>query len=71
MPIASLVAFGALGLAILTVILGITHHPRWYWASALFMYLFSFMASATIGLYTLSAVAVSSASAHAQVAGAL
>ncbi|MDQ7094030.1 hypothetical protein REC12_10560 [Desulfosporosinus sp. PR] len=48
------VAFGSLGVALLTFLLGILHNPKWYYISALMMYIFSFMTGFSIGYYVLS-----------------
>ncbi|KLU62922.1 hypothetical protein CEB3_c06740 [Peptococcaceae bacterium CEB3] len=48
------IAFGSLGVALLTFLLGILHNPKWYYISALMMYIFSFMTGFSIGYYVLS-----------------
>lgn len=50
---ASFIAFASLFLSIAFAIVALIGKPRWYWASALAMYLFSFLGSFSIGLYTL------------------
>lgn len=50
----SKLAFAMLVAAFITVVLAIKKGPGWYWLTGVFMYLFSYLAGFSIGLYTLS-----------------
>lgn len=50
--------FASVGVCLAATILGIIRHPRWYWAAAFASWLFSFLGSMSIGLYTFSTTVV-------------
>ncbi|MBD2867894.1 hypothetical protein [Paenibacillus arenilitoris] len=52
MAIFSVIAFSALAIAIVTFLLAVIGRPRFYWISAISIYVFSFMAGFSIGQLT-------------------
>lgn len=46
--------WGLVVLALVAAVMGEGRHPRWYWVAALAAWIFSFLASFSIGIYTLA-----------------